>query len=192
MRSAGGGSIVMVGSLMAEFPLPYQSAYAATKAALRAVTQSLAPGGGTVRYPGVVVQPGYYRSDINRRRERVILPGSAYAEPLADVVRTVDGSHAEAGDPREVAELILRLAADPDPAPVHSIGEHVPGQLLAKRLLSGRRGGTPRRPPLPPSRPCGGRPRDPGERDLMTTNHPAPAAPEDATAPGSSTPTCTK
>jgi len=64
----------------------------------------------------------------------VILPGSAYAEPLADVVRTVDGSHAEAGDPREVAELDPSPRADPDPAPVHSIGEHVPGQLLAKRL----------------------------------------------------------
>jgi len=64
MRSAGGGSIVMVGSLMAEFPLPYQSAYAATKAALRAVTQSLRLEVAPFGIRAVVVQPGYYRSDI--------------------------------------------------------------------------------------------------------------------------------
>jgi len=139
MRAARRGAIVMVGSLMAEFPLPYQSTYAATKAALRAFTQSVrfevAPFGVRVS----VVQPSYFRSDINQRRERVIRPESAYAGPLSAVVRSIDGAHAQAGDPREVARLIWRVANDRDPAPVYSIGANASGQLLAKRLLSGRR-----------------------------------------------------
>ncbi|MFJ8473580.1 SDR family oxidoreductase [Kitasatospora sp. NPDC094011] len=138
MRAAGRGTIVMVGSLMAEFPLPYQSAYAASKSALQGFTRSLryevAPFGVRVS----VVQPGYYRSDISRRRERVVIPGSAYAAALAAASDTLDGSHAGAGDPAEVSRLVWRIVNAPDPAPVYSIGAHVSLQLLVKQILPDR------------------------------------------------------
>ncbi|EDY59667.1 MULTISPECIES: SDR family oxidoreductase [Streptomyces] len=138
MRAARGGTIIMVGSLMAEFPLPYQSAYAASKLALQGLARSLryevAPFGVRVS----VVQPGYYRSAISRRRERVELPGSAYATALAAASDTLDGSHSKAGDPAEVARLVWRIANHSDPAPVYSVGASVPLQLFLKRLLTGR------------------------------------------------------
>lgn len=138
MRQAGGGTVVMVGSLMAEFPAPFHSGYAASKLALRGFAQSLrlevAPFGIRVS----VVQPGYFRSEINRRRERVVLDSSPYAAPLAAVSRVVDASHARAGDPSVVAERIWRIVRERDPAPVHSVGTHAATLLALKRLLPAR------------------------------------------------------
>lgn len=139
MREAGGGHVVMVGSLMAEFPVPFQSTYAATKLALRGFAQSLrlevAPFGVRVS----VVQPGYFRSDINRRRERVADASSPYAPALAAVTAVMDRAHADAGDPMAVAQAVLRIVRTDDPPPVLSLGTHAPALLLLKRLLPVRR-----------------------------------------------------
>ena len=140
MRAAGAGSIVMIGSLIAEFPVPFQSAYAGTKSAVRGFSQSLrlevAPFGVNVS----VVQPGYFRSSISQRRERAVPEDSSpYAAAFAAVTRVIDASHAAAGDPRDVAELVWRVVSDPHPAPVYSVGTNAPVLLLLKRLLSARR-----------------------------------------------------
>jgi NAD(P)-dependent dehydrogenase (short-subunit alcohol dehydrogenase family) len=139
MRAAGAGSIIMIGSLVADFPVPFQTNYAGTKSAIRGLSAALrlevAPFGVNVS----VVQPGYFRSDINRRRERVVLESSPYATSLADVTRVIDAAHATAGDPRDVAKTIWRAVTDPHPAPVYSVGTNAPVLLLLKRLLPARR-----------------------------------------------------
>jgi NAD(P)-dependent dehydrogenase (short-subunit alcohol dehydrogenase family) len=138
MRAAGNGYVVMIGSLAAEFPVPFQSAYAATKLAVRGMTQALrlevVPFGISVS----VVQPGYFRSGIDKRRHRVLREGSVYAPAVAAVTRKVTESHDTAGDPRVVAATVWRIVCDPAPAPVYSVGTHAPVLLLLKRLLSAR------------------------------------------------------
>lgn len=135
MRAAGRGSVVMIGSLAAEFPVPFQSAYAATKLALRGFAQALrlevAPFGICVS----VVQPGYFRTGIDGRRHRVQTEGSAYAQAMATVTRRVSEFHESAGDPRVVAESVWRVISDRHPAPVRSVGTHAPFLLLLKRVL---------------------------------------------------------
>jgi NAD(P)-dependent dehydrogenase (short-subunit alcohol dehydrogenase family) len=138
MRTAGRGSVVMIGSLAAEFPVPFQSAYAATKLAVRGFAQALrlevAPFGISVS----VIQPGYFRSGIDGRRHRVDTEGSAYAQAMATVTRRVTEFHDSAGDPRVVAETVCRAATAPHPAPVYSVGTHAPLLLLLKRMLPAR------------------------------------------------------
>jgi NAD(P)-dependent dehydrogenase (short-subunit alcohol dehydrogenase family) len=138
MRAAGGGSVVMIGSLAAEFPVPFQSAYAASKLALRGFAQALrlevAPFGIGVS----VVQPGYFRTGIDRRRHRVQTQDSAYAQAMATVTRRVTEFHESAGDPRVVAETVWHVINDRHPAPVISVGTHAPLLLLLKRALPAR------------------------------------------------------
>jgi len=135
MRAAGKGSVVMIGSLAAEFPVPFQSAYAATKLAVRGFAQALrlevAPFGIGVS----VVQPGYFRSGIDQRRHRVQAEGTAYAQAMAAVTRRVTEFHDSAGDPRLVAATVWRAVTSPRPAPVYSVGTHAPFLLLLKRVL---------------------------------------------------------
>jgi NAD(P)-dependent dehydrogenase (short-subunit alcohol dehydrogenase family) len=128
----------MIGSLAAEFPVPFQSAYAATKLALRGFAQSLrlevAPFGISVS----VVQPGYFRTGIDERRHRAQTEGSAYAQAMATVTRRVTEFHTSAGDPRVVAESVWRVINGRHPAPVRSVGTHAPLLLLLKRVLPAR------------------------------------------------------
>jgi NAD(P)-dependent dehydrogenase (short-subunit alcohol dehydrogenase family) len=139
MRAAGSGHVVMIGSLAAEFPVPFQSAYAATKLAVRGMAQALrlevVPFGIRVS----VVQPGYFRSGIDKRRHRILQEDSVYAPAVAAVTRKVTESHDTAGDPRVLAAAVWRVVNDPHPAPVYSVGTHAPVLLLLKRLLSARR-----------------------------------------------------
>ena len=139
MRAAGSGTVVMIGSLVAEFPVPFQAVYAGTKAAVRGFSAALrlevAPFGIRVS----VVQPGYFRSSINRRRQRVVSASSPYAATLRGVTDVIDAQHARAGDPREVADKVWQVVSGARPGPVYSIGTRAPLLLLLKRLLPVRR-----------------------------------------------------
>jgi short-subunit dehydrogenase len=64
LRARGGGALVNVSSLAAEFPLPFQSAYNMTKAGLTALNESLmveTAGSGVIVLD---VRPGDYRTDF--------------------------------------------------------------------------------------------------------------------------------
>jgi short-subunit dehydrogenase len=66
MRRQGGGCIVHVSSIAAEFPLPYMSGYNVAKAGLSALSESLIfeSRGTAVRV--VDFRPGDYRTEFNR------------------------------------------------------------------------------------------------------------------------------
>jgi NAD(P)-dependent dehydrogenase (short-subunit alcohol dehydrogenase family) len=139
MRARGRGHVVNVGSLLAEFPVGYRSAYVASKAALRGITlaarQELWPFG--IRM--VVVEPAYYRTGVRvNRRTSTPAPGSPYATGLAAVEKATAKGDDLAGDPADVAARILAIARDPDPAPIHAVGRTEPLLLQARRLLSDR------------------------------------------------------
>jgi short-subunit dehydrogenase len=138
MRANGGGTVLMIGSLMAEFPVPFQSAYAATKLALRGFVQSarteLRPFGVRVS----LLQPGYYSTEIRLTRERVQPDASAYATATAVLWERIDSAGAHGAHPRGVAEKAWEIIRASDPAPVYTVGSHGPAMVFAKRFLSGR------------------------------------------------------
>jgi short-subunit dehydrogenase len=138
MRARGGGHVVFVGSLMAEFPVPFHSTYAASKAALRALAAALrlevAPFGIAV----TLVEPGYIRSEIRASRRWHTVPDSPYADRLARVVSAVDAAHESAGDPDLVARRVWALAQSSRPPSVRAVGGGGPAYLLARRILPDR------------------------------------------------------
>ena len=139
MRERGRGSIIMVGSLLAEFPLPFRSAYVASKAALRGFTLAARE---EVRPFGIrmsIIEPAYYRTGITGNRIRDVPPGgSVYARGLAAVEAGTAKGDARGGDPADVARRILAIARNPDPAPVYAVGRTEPYLLQLRRLLSNR------------------------------------------------------
>jgi NAD(P)-dependent dehydrogenase (short-subunit alcohol dehydrogenase family) len=139
MRARGRGSVVMVGSLLAEFPLAFRSAYVASKCALRGFTLAargeLAPHG--VRMS--IVEPAYYRTGITGNRIMHRPPaGSAYEAAFAAVEAGTARGDARAGDPADVAMKILAIARTEDPAPVYAVGGVEPALLQLRRVLSNR------------------------------------------------------
>jgi NAD(P)-dependent dehydrogenase (short-subunit alcohol dehydrogenase family) len=138
MRERRRGAVLMIGSLMADFPVPFQSTYAATKLALRGFVQSVRnevrPFGITVS----LIQPGYYRTEIRQARERVVPTGSAYAAATAALLHGIDRAGANGAHPVEVAEKAWEVLCASDPAPVYTVGSHGPAMVFAKRFVSGR------------------------------------------------------
>jgi NAD(P)-dependent dehydrogenase (short-subunit alcohol dehydrogenase family) len=138
MRRHGGGQVIFIGSMMADFPVPFQGSYAAAKLALRgfavALRTEVAPFGITV----TLLQPGYFKSEISSTREWHTTPGSPYAEPLGRVVARVTAAHRGAADPRHVAGRVWQLAGADRPPVVANIGSGGPALRFARRFMPDR------------------------------------------------------
>lgn len=98
MVEMGGGSIISISSIGAEFPSPSNAPYAASKAGLNTLTMALAREfGPTVRVN--TVMPGSFRTDISR----------AWPEGKE---ATTPAALGRFGEPEEIVTSILYLASD--------------------------------------------------------------------------------
>lgn len=98
MVGMGGGSIISISSIGAEFPSPSNAPYAASKAGLNTLTMALAREfGPTVRVN--TVMPGSFRTDISR----------AWPEGKE---ATTPAALGRFGEPEEIVTSILYLASD--------------------------------------------------------------------------------
>jgi NAD(P)-dependent dehydrogenase (short-subunit alcohol dehydrogenase family) len=138
MRARRRGTVVVIGSLMADFPVPFQSTYAATKLAMRGFVQSVRREVRPFGIRVVLIQPGYYATEIRHAREHVVPAGSAYARATAELGERIDRSGANGAHPGEVAEKVWDVVSASDPAPVHTLGSHGPAMVFAKRFVSTR------------------------------------------------------
>jgi NAD(P)-dependent dehydrogenase (short-subunit alcohol dehydrogenase family) len=137
MRKTG-GRILFIGSMMAEFPVPFQSSYAASKLALRGFVTALRTEVRPYGIEACLVQPGYFRSAIDRQRSWHSTLGSPYQARLEVVSTKVHEQHQHAGDPDEVAERMWRLL-DMKTMPIVSMIGGNGGRLrFAKRFMSDR------------------------------------------------------
>lgn len=121
-------TVVMISSMSGRMAYPGLGAYASSKFAVEGMAEAWRQ---ELREHGVrmvVIEPAMYRTSIfdrNRRvGRRVEEPGNPYARRWADFMRAyvalVDKT---AGDPSEVAELIVDLIEHPDPGLRHPIGQ---------------------------------------------------------------------
>lgn len=127
------GTIVWIGSLMHYVPLPFQGHYAASKAALAAVSDAmrieLEPFGVRV----VCVEPGDYATDFTANRVPLDCASSIYRDRIAHTLSVVARDE-KAGPPgSEAARKIVRFITNPDPPPRAPIGNFA----RSIRLLSG-------------------------------------------------------
>lgn len=138
MRARGDGLVVMVGSLIAEFPLPFRSTYAASKLALKgfalAARKEVEPFGVRIS----VVEPAYFKTALTGNRAVFGPEGSPYRQAFAAVRAAIARGDAKGGDPAAVAAKIVMIAGDPAPAPVYPIGGLAPALVQARRFMSGK------------------------------------------------------
>jgi len=137
LREKGGGHIVNIGSLAAEFPVPFQSSYSASKSALAAFTRSLRSEVGRYGIKVVLVEPYHILTSIEPRMS--IAPASPYREEAARMKAIRDRKMAEASPPESVARAVLKILDKKNPAPRYAVGGSAPLMLFVKRFLSDRR-----------------------------------------------------
>lgn len=135
MRSRGYGRIVMVGSMIASFPLAYRSSYAATKAAIKGFSDAargeLSPYGVYL----TTVEPGSINTGISERRTKYIADGSPHSRDFETMIDALDRKEGTGIVAAEVAETILGAIEADKPKPLYARGSNAPFVFLARRLL---------------------------------------------------------
>jgi short-subunit dehydrogenase len=135
MRERGYGRVVMVGSMLASFPLAYRSSYVATKAALKGFSNGarheLSPFGVWL----TTVEPGSINTGISERRTKYVSPGSPHRRDFETMLAALDRNE-RAGVPAErVAEVIVRAIEATRPRARYAVGSNAPLAFTLRRLL---------------------------------------------------------
>ncbi len=135
MRAQGGGRIINVGSLAAEFPVPFQSIYSASKAALRSLTGAMRSECAPFGIDLSVVEPGDTRTGFTDARKKPDLSQSPYAVGYQKGISKMERDERGGAEPSTVARTVVRLALCRRMPPRVSVGFGCKALCFAKRIL---------------------------------------------------------
>lgn len=112
LKSAPGGRIINISSIAALRPRIFMSAYAASKAAVIALTQSLAQEIGEFGITANAILPGDVDTGMKQWGMKLesMVKGQEYDEVVADLVGRIPAGRI--GEPQDVARLVAFLASD--------------------------------------------------------------------------------
>ena len=135
MRERGYGRVVMVGSMLASFPLSYRSSYVASKAALKgfanAARHEFSPFGVWL----TTVEPGSINTGISERRTRYLDPGSPHAKDFETMLAALDRNERAGVSAERVAAVIVKAIEARRPKPRYAVGSNAPVAFALRRLL---------------------------------------------------------
>jgi short-subunit dehydrogenase len=135
MRERGYGRVVMVGSMLASFPLSYRSSYVATKAALKgfanAARHEFSPFGVWL----TTVEPGSINTGISERRTRYLDPGSPHQKDFETMLAALDRNERAGVSAERVAAVIVKAIEARRPRPRYAVGSNAPVAFALRRLL---------------------------------------------------------
>lgn len=138
MRDRGYGRVVMVGSMLASFPLAFRSSYVATKCALKgfasAARRELSPFGVWL----TTVEPGTIATGIGDRRTRYIADGSPYTADYTTVSKAMQRNEDRGIEASAVAELVVEAIEADRPKPLYARGNMAPLVFTIRRLAPRR------------------------------------------------------
>lgn len=138
MRKQRAGHIIQLSSIGGLVAYPMLSAYAASKFALEAFSEALRIETHSLGIRVVLIEPGAFDTDIWKRNVVVAKGALEESSPNRERARrfseVIKGRGHQREDPRQVAQLILRVANDPNPKLRYLIGKSVRLQVLFKRL----------------------------------------------------------
>ena len=143
MRAQHSGHIITVTSVGGLLGNPMLSAYCASKHALEGWSESLRLETHSLGIHVSLVEPGAYDTDIWERNVVIakgsLDPASPNKERSQRFSEFVKSRARQRRDPREVAQLIVRIAKDPNPKLRYLIGADAKIQVWLKSLMPWRR-----------------------------------------------------
>jgi len=143
MRKQRSGHIIQIASIVGRMAAPLLSSYSASKFALEGWSEALRIEVHSLGIRVVLVEPGDYDTDIWERN--CVVAKQAMADSSPNKARAqrfgqfVKSRASRRRDPREVAQLVVRIAGDPNPKLRYLIGAGVKTQLIFRGLLPWRR-----------------------------------------------------
>lgn len=134
MRRRKSGQIINIASMAGTFPVPFEGYYGISKAALITYSDVLRQEVKSLGIHVSVVEPGFFRTNLASSRAHASNEIADYDEQRTRVLRVLEPSFREGGDPRDVANTIVKIMETPSPRLHWAVGKER-SALLAKRLL---------------------------------------------------------
>jgi short-subunit dehydrogenase len=135
MRERGYGRVVMVGSMLASFPLAYRSSYVASKAALKgfsnAARHEFSPFGVWL----TTVEPGSISTGISGRRTKYIAADSPHRRDFETMLAALDRNERSGVSAESVAAVIIKAIEAARPKPRYAVGSNAPLAFALRRVV---------------------------------------------------------
>lgn len=138
MRERGYGRVVMVGSMLASFPVAYRSSYVASKAAIKGFATAARLEMSPYDVWLTTVEPGSVNTGISQRRTRYIAPGSPHEKAFLRMLKVLDRDERGGTSPARVARTIVEAVESDRPAPLYAVGSNAPAVFALRRALPRR------------------------------------------------------
>jgi short-subunit dehydrogenase len=138
MRERGYGRVVMVGSMLASFPLAYRGSYVASKAAIKGFAGSLRREVSPYGIGVCTVEPGSISTGIGERRTHYVRAGSPYASEYRTMIEHLDANERAGVPAARVAQTVLAAIEADRPRPLYAVGSNASLVFALRRLLPRR------------------------------------------------------
>jgi NAD(P)-dependent dehydrogenase (short-subunit alcohol dehydrogenase family) len=135
MRRQAAGRIVNIGSVAGFLPMPFQAVYAATKHAVAGWTETLDLELRRFGIRAILIQPGFFRTDIDRNSTTGSLINSVYEDERSRVVEKIRLSVENGDDPVKVAKAVLQAATKKGPNVTVLVGRGARQVRILRTLL---------------------------------------------------------
>jgi short-subunit dehydrogenase len=135
MRERRYGRVVMVGSMLASFPLAYRSSYVATKAALKGFSNGARHEFSPFGVWLTTVEPGSINTGISERRTKYVAPDSPHRRDFETMLAALDRNETAGATPERVAEVVVRAIETARPKPRYAVGSNAPLAFALRRVL---------------------------------------------------------
>lgn len=116
LRESGGGHIINITSIAAQMGLPFRGIYSSSKFAVEGFTESLSQ---EVRQFGIkvcLIEPGDFRTNINRnRRVAAITDSSIYVYQQENVLKKISAEVSAAKTPEAIGHKIASIIQQENP-----------------------------------------------------------------------------
>ena len=134
MRERGYGRVVMVGSMLASFPLAYRSSYVATKAAIKGFSDGARHEFSPFGVWLTTVEPGSIRTGMSERRTTYVSPGSPHSRDFATMLAALDRNERTGTPPERVAATIVKAIEAARPRRLYAVGSNAPLVFALRRV----------------------------------------------------------
>jgi short-subunit dehydrogenase len=134
MRERGYGRVVMIGSMLASFPLSYRSSYVATKAALKAFSNAARHEYSPFGVWLTTVEPGSINTGISERRTKYVAPDSPHRADFERMLAALDRNERSGVPADRVAATIVKAIEAPRPRPRYAVGSNAPLVFALRRV----------------------------------------------------------
>ncbi|GAB2605803.1 putative short-chain dehydrogenase/reductase [Paractinoplanes abujensis] len=134
MRERGHGRVVMVGSMLASFPLAYRSSYVATKAAIKGFANGARHEYSPYGVWLTTVEPGAIATGISQRRTSYIEPDSPHRAQYERMLAALNRNEAAGVSAERVAATIVRAIEASRPRQRYAVGSNAAVVFPLRRL----------------------------------------------------------